>query len=110
MSHDVSKSHGCNATVTWSPDAYPATVNDLGLWENVGSKVAAEVSDTKEVAPVKPTMGAEDFSFLAKGVPANFFVYYEIDDDECKHALALEEYGHAEQPNAWVLLEAEAEA
>ena len=35
-------------------------------------------------------------------------LYYEIDEDESKHALALEkseEYGRREAPNAWVLLE-----
>ena len=37
---------------------------------------------------------------------ANFFVYYEIDEDESKHALSLDEYGHQEVTNAWVLLEA----
>ena len=37
--------------------------------------------------------------------PANFFVYYEIDDDESKHALALGEHGYQEVPGAWVLLE-----
>ena len=37
--------------------------------------------------------------------PANFFVYYEIDDDESKHNLQLAEHGHQEVPNAWVLLE-----
>ena len=36
--------------------------------------------------------------------PANFFVYYEI-DDESKHALALGEHGYQEVPGAWVLLE-----
>ena len=40
------------------------------------------------------------------GEPANFFVYYEIDDDESKHALSLKDYGHKEVMNAWVLLEA----
>ena len=44
-------------------------------------------------------------SALEKGKPANFFVYYEFDEDESKHALALEEYGRREAPNAWVLLE-----
>ena len=39
-------------------------------------------------------------------VPANFFVFYEVDEDESKHSLLLEEYGQQEQPNAWVLLEA----
>ena len=42
---------------------------------------------------------------IDKGEPANFFVYYEIDDDESKHNLQLAEHGHQEVPNAWVLLE-----
>lgn len=45
---------------------------------------------------------------VEKGVPANFFVYYEIDEDESKHKLDLEEHGHQEVPGAWVLLEKEA--
>ena len=44
---------------------------------------------------------------IEKGVPANFFVYYEIDDDESKHALSLDEYGQKEATNAWVLLRAD---
>ena len=32
-------------------------------------------------------------------------VPYDIDEDESKHALALEEHGHEEKPNAWVLLD-----
>ena len=40
-------------------------------------------------------------------VAANFFVYYELDDDESKHALSLDEYGQSEASNAWVLLEKE---
>ena len=42
---------------------------------------------------------------IDKGEPANFFVYYELDDDESKHNLQLAEHGHQEVPNAWVLLE-----
>ena len=34
--------------------------------------------------------------------PANFFVYYETDADESKHALALGEHGYQEVPGAWV--------
>ena len=30
---------------------------------------------------------------------------YEIDEEESKHALALEEFGHQEVANAWVLLD-----
>ena len=32
-------------------------------------------------------------------------IHYEIDDDESKHELRLDEYGHQEVPNSWVLLE-----
>jgi len=37
--------------------------------------------------------------------PANFFVYYEINDDESKHNLDLDMHGHQEVLGAWVLLE-----
>ena len=42
--------------------------------------------------------------YVEKGKAANFFVYYEFDEDESKHLLALEEYGCRDAPNAWVLL------
>ena len=42
---------------------------------------------------------------VEKGAPVNYFVYYEIDDDESKHRLDLEEHEHQEVPNALVLLE-----
>jgi hypothetical protein len=39
----------------------------------------------------------------------DFFVYYEIDEEEAKHSLELElvEHGHQEVPNASVLLDKE---
>ena len=37
-------------------------------------------------------------------------LYYEIDDDESKHELSLDQYGHQDAVNAWVLLEEEAPA
>ena len=56
--------HRCNASVSWSPDAYPATVNDPELWE-WSSRVAAAASVEGEVRTIDPTMGGEDFSFLS---------------------------------------------
>ena len=44
---------------------------------------------------------------VEKGTPANFFVYYEIDEDESKHSLELDEYGQRAALNSWVLLEEE---
>ena len=38
---------------------------------------------------------------VREGVPANFFVYYEIDEEEAKHSLELVEHGHQEVPHAW---------
>ena len=35
-----------------------------------------------------------------EGVPTNFFVFYEIDEDKSKHSLSLDEYGQEEQLNA----------
>ena len=55
-----------------------------------------------------PKKGAKGLCVVAgrgHSVPANFFVFYEIDEDESKHALSLEKLGHQEVANAWVLLE-----
>ena len=46
---------------------------------------------------------------MEKGVPANFFVYYEIDENESKHLLSVDNYGQQEATDAWVLLEEEKE-
>jgi metal-dependent amidase/aminoacylase/carboxypeptidase family protein len=35
--------------------------------------VASLVSETGEYSPIDPTLGAEDFAFIAKGVPSAFF-------------------------------------
>jgi amidohydrolase len=57
--------YGCNVTITYSPDYYPPTVNDPDLYESFGKHVGGLVSDEGFVRETEPTMGAEDFSFLA---------------------------------------------
>ena len=42
---------------------------------------------------------------MRPGCPPTVFVYYDIDDDESKHRLDLDEHDHKEMPNAWVVLE-----
>merc|ERR1711871_514868 len=74
VGEDIAKSYGCNITVTWSPDFYPATVNDKDLWDNFASGIAAKVSETKEYVEISPTMGAEDFGFIAERVPSAFYL------------------------------------
>ena len=49
----------------------------------------------------KITRANTDGRIVREGVPANFFVYYEIDEEEAKHSLELVEHGHQEVPHAW---------
>jgi amidohydrolase len=65
--------HGCNVTIRYSPDFYPATVNDPELYETFSKEVGALVSEDGTVIDIDPTMGAEDFSFVAEDVPSTFF-------------------------------------
>ena len=44
---------------------------------------------------------------VGKGVPANFFAFYEIDGDESKHNLSLDDYSCENdviESGKWVLL------
>lgn len=66
-------SYGCNIeNLTFRPDFYPPTINDTSLWP-FASMVASSVSDTP-VVEVPPTMGGEDFAFVAEKVPSAFFL------------------------------------
>lgn len=65
--------HGCKLSLSsFSKDHYPVTMNNDMLFP-FASKVAGLVSEGGEVTNVDPTMGAEDFAFLAQGVPSAFF-------------------------------------
>ena len=65
--------HGCTlASFEFSRDHYPVTMNDDGLYP-FASEVAGMVAEGGKVTSVDPTMGAEDFAFLAQGVPSAFF-------------------------------------
>lgn len=66
--------HGCNATIRYSPDFYPPTVNDPVLYEDFSKEVAALVSEEGFVRDTEPTMGGEDFSFVAEKIPSTFFL------------------------------------
>ena len=66
--------HGCNVTITYSPDFYPPTVNDPHLFETFSKDVGALVADNGILLDIEPTMGAEDFSFVAEQVPSTFFL------------------------------------
>lgn len=65
--------HGCNVTIEYSRDYYPPTVNDPDLYESFSKHVGALVSSEGFVRETEPTMGAEDFSFIAERIPSTFF-------------------------------------
>lgn len=67
----TANAHRCNASISWSPDAYPATENDPDLW-TWSTAVAAAASTEGAVRVINPTMGGEDFSFIAQEVPSTF--------------------------------------
>ena len=95
IADNVAKAHGCTlASSSFSPDHYPVTMNDDKLYP-FAAKVASMVADGGEVTNVDPTMGAEDFAFLAQGVPSAFFFLGQGGNDEesncagaCKSGLA----------------------
>lgn len=66
--------HGCNVTITYSPDFYPPTVNDPELYESFSKEVGGLVAESGMVMDIEPTMGAEDFSFVAENIPSTFFL------------------------------------
>lgn len=66
--------HGCNVTITYSPDYYPPTVNDPELFESFSKDVGAMVAEGLKLTDIEPTMGAEDFSFLGEEIPSTFFL------------------------------------
>ncbi|KAL7500340.1 hypothetical protein ACHAWT_010506 [Skeletonema menzelii] len=69
----TAEAHGLSlASTEFAKDSYPAVMNDDELFP-LASKCAGLVSDTGKYTPVNPTMGAEDFGYLAQGVPAAFF-------------------------------------
>lgn len=63
--------HRCNVSISWSADSYPPTFNDPHLYDWV-ERVAAEASTTGQIQRINPTMGGEDFSFIANEVPSVF--------------------------------------
>lgn len=70
---NTAQTYGCNVTIDYSPDFYPVTFNDPWLYESVSKDIGALISEEGFVRETEPTMGAEDFSFIAESIPSTFF-------------------------------------
>jgi jasmonoyl-L-amino acid hydrolase len=66
--------HGCAASVDFFEDEsfYPPTVNDARMHAHV-RRTAAELLGAGAYRDVPPMMGAEDFAFYSRAVPAGFY-------------------------------------
>ena len=73
MLQSVSTMYNCNSTIAYMPDYYPPTVNDATLFDKFAAPVGALVSREGVVRATVPTMGGEDFAFLAQTIPSTFF-------------------------------------
>ena len=49
-------------------------MNDPALYENFSKDVAALIAEDHKVIETEPTMGGEDFSFVAEAIPSTFFL------------------------------------
>jgi len=70
----TARAHGCTATVDWMAETqpyYPPTVNDAALAGFVDG-VARRMLGGARVERAVPSMGGEDFGFLAMAAPAAY--------------------------------------
>lgn len=68
----VAASHGAKAEVTWSERSNPPTINDTALVKGTLPAMRAALGDAN-VVEVPPVMGAEDFAYYGKQIPAFIF-------------------------------------
>uniref|UniRef100_A0A7S2IGE9 Peptidase M20 dimerisation domain-containing protein n=1 Tax=Helicotheca tamesis TaxID=374047 RepID=A0A7S2IGE9_9STRA len=84
--------HRCNSTIQFSPDYYPPTVNDAELFD--WSKTVGEiVSREGKMRDIEPTMGGEDFAFLAQTIPSTFFLVGQGSGGDERYHLPRTDYG-----------------
>lgn len=72
--YNIGDSYNLKIEINHSDDYYPPTINHKGLYsfsKHVGSMVSKE---GKMIENINPSMGGEDFSFLAEEIPCTFFL------------------------------------
>merc|ERR1712157_231712 len=88
----TTKLYNCNNTVTYSPDFYAPTFNDEALFQ-WSKNVAALVSKEGTLRDTEPTMGGEDFGFLAQAIPSTFFMIGQGSGADEKLHIPRTDYG-----------------
>jgi amidohydrolase len=67
----VAMTNRCTATITYPYVDYPPTVNDEASWV-MARKAAEHLLGAKNVRPMDPLMGGEDFAFYQQRIPGAF--------------------------------------
>lgn len=71
LSEHVAAANRCQAAVRFPGNAYPPTVNDAELWNQV-QEFAGEMLTSGNVQYIPAVMGGEDFAFYTEQVPGCF--------------------------------------
>lgn len=72
MARAVCDAHGTSVAIEWQ-DGYPATVNHPATTDRFREVARQKLGDGGVVEMDAPCMGAEDFAFYCREVPATFF-------------------------------------
>ena len=92
MLESTDSMYGCNSTIVYSPDFYPPTVNDAEL-VNWSKDIGAMVSREGTMRDIVPTMGGEDFAFLAQAIPSVFFFIGQGSGGDEQYHIPRTDYG-----------------
>jgi amidohydrolase len=84
--------YGCSSTISYSPDYYPPTVNDAELFK-WSKDVGAIVSKEGYLRDIEPSIGGEDFAFLAEVIPSTFFLDGQGSGGDEKYHMPRTDYG-----------------
>ena len=100
MVHDLADAHGMSASVRFGDKGYPPTINDPEATEIARIAAEAVVGPENMQPSHPPTMGAEDFAFLARVKPGCFVITgngdsaslhhpeYDFNDDAAPYGVA----------------------
>ena len=88
----IDSMHGCSSTIKYSPDFYPPAINDAELFD-WSKTIGAMVSREGKTRDVVPTMGGEDFAFLAEAIPSVFFFIGQGTGGDEKHHIPRTDFG-----------------
>lgn len=71
IAQNIAAANQCEADVSFSDNAYPPTVNDANVWNQV-QEFAGPMLGESHVEEIPAVMGGEDFAFYTERVPGCF--------------------------------------